>query len=189
MARTRGGLGVALAAATLAAGACTSVFGVDDGVSHEPRTVHEAAGSIGPVGLGSSEAEVRDVFGEPAGGDGFVPVGEAFRGPVLVRSPNRGRPVELRYEETAFLGTERTGVFALMTTNDGDVTTAGVAVGDPLARVRERYGRVRCGGAPAGEPIWRGEPTTYPWCSTRVGRVEVFFGDDPIEAITLVRAR
>jgi hypothetical protein len=187
MARGRTGLAAALVVTVLATGACTSVFGVDDGVSQAPRAVDERAGSIEGVGLGASETDVRAAFGEPLGGEGVAPDGEVFRGPVSLSYPGGEQSAHLRYEETTFLVSPSTGVYALMTTNDGDRTSAGVAIGDPLERVREGYEDVRCGRAPAGEPIWREEPATYPWCRTRVGDVEVFFGDDPIEAITLGR--
>jgi hypothetical protein len=75
-----------------------------------------------------------------------------------------------------------------MTTNDGEETRRGVKVGDPLARVRERYRGVACGEAVAGEPLFGGEIPKYPWCRTCIGDVDVFFGDDPIQAITLTRA-
>jgi hypothetical protein len=170
---------------------CSYGFGPDDGVSHPPRSIDEVAGTIAGVGLGSSEAEIRAAFGAPVGGAGFAPEGEKFRGPEAIATPTpprgRTRPQNLRYEETSFLLTRRTGAYAVMTTNEGDATVAGVAVGDPLDSVRSTYQKVSCGTSVAGEPLFGGETPTYPWCRTRVGNVDVFFGDDPIEAITLGR--
>ena len=145
-------------------------------------------GAYGGVSLGSPASVIRERFGTPAGGDGFFPEGERFRGPPSVRSPTGAEPLLLRYEEAAFLAATPGGVFALVTTNEGDETRRGVKVGDALGRVRERYERVKCGKSVAGEPLFGDEVPMYRWCRTRVGDVDVFFGDDPIEAITLTRA-
>jgi len=67
----------------------------------------------------------------------------------------------------------------------GARTRTGVGVGDELDRVRERYERVECGEAVAGEPLFSGEPPTYSWCRALVGGTRVFFGGDPIESITV----
>jgi hypothetical protein len=187
--RTR--LAVLGVAVVVGVSGCSYGFGPDDGVSHPPRTIDEVAGTIAGVGLGSSEAEIRAAFGSPVGGGGFAPEGEKFRGPEAIVTPTPPRlrtpPQTLRYEETSFLLTRRTGAYAVMTTNERDATAAGVAVGDPLDTVRSTYQKVRCGTSVAGEPLFGGETRTYPWCRARVGDVDVFFGDDPIEAITLVR--
>ena len=61
-------------------------------------------------------------------------------------------------------------------------------VGDPLDLVRENYEHVRCGKAVAGEAVSGGDPSTYAWCRMRLDSVEVFFGDDPIESVTLTQA-
>jgi hypothetical protein len=45
----------------------------DEGV---PVLVDERGGTYGGVGLGSSEAEVRAVFGDPGEGEGFIPLDE-----------------------------------------------------------------------------------------------------------------
>lgn len=54
--------------------------------------------------------------------------------------------------------------------------------------MRERYDeRVECGEAVAGEALVGGETPMYPWCRVRVGDSIVFFGEDPIESVTLAR--
>jgi hypothetical protein len=69
----------------------------------------------------------------------------------------------------------------------GAQTRAGVRVGDGLELVRIRYGRVHCGEAVAGEPLFGGELPTYPWRRALVGDVRVFFGGEPIDSVTLTR--
>jgi hypothetical protein len=164
-------------------------FTVDDGESGPPMTIDEHAGTYAGVGFGSTAADVRAVFGPASAGDGPAPLGEAWRGPEFIPFPGRAAYTTLNYEEATFFVTAERGVYWFMTTNDGDATRAGVHVGDPLALVRERYDRVACGSTFAGEPLFRPDPPRYPWCRARVGAVEVFFGDDPIEAISLRRVR
>lgn len=72
-----------------------------------------------------------------------------------------------------------------MVSRFGATTRAGVGVGDPLSRVRTEYDKSVCGKATAGEPLFGDEVPTYPWCRVRRGDVEVFFGDDPVESITV----
>lgn len=180
---TRAARFAALASAALSSLAAACEL---DGAEPATRLVDESSGRFGGVGLGSSEAEVRRVFGEPGEGDGYFPLGERYRGPPSVSFTGYEPPVVLRYDDAAFLLVD--GVFSLMTTDEGATTRRGVGVGDPLARVRERYARVRCGTAPAGEGVF-GSDDAYPWCRTRVGDVDVFFGDDPIESVTLTRVQ
>ncbi len=73
----------------------------------------------------------------------------------------------------------------MATLADDARTRAGVGVGDELARVREAYEGVECGEAIAGEPLFGDDYPTYSWCRTRVRRIRVFFGEDPIESITM----
>ncbi len=173
-----------VAAALLAAPGCT--FFVDDGVPPAPpRTIDEHTGSYGGVAFGASVADIRSAFGEPLPGDGYAPDGERFRGPEFIPTPEDRPSAKLKYEETAFLVAASVGMYSLMTTNEGDATRAGVAVGDPLARAKAAYENVRCGESVAGEPLFGDELPTYPWCRARVDDVDVFFGDDPIASITL----
>jgi hypothetical protein len=151
--------------------------------------VDEQRGRYGDVRLGSSEADVRAAFGEPGGGDGFFPLeAESYRGPVSIASPGGRQPILLRYERVAFLVAPGRGVFALSVTDPEATTARGVRVGDPLDLVRENYEHVRCGKAVAGEAVSGGDPPTYAWCRMRLDSVEVFFGDDPIESVTLTQA-
>jgi hypothetical protein len=75
----------------------------------------------------------------------------------------------------------------MATLADGAETRAGVGVGDDLERVRERYRRVSCGESVAGESLLGGDTPMYPWCRAIVGNVRVFFGENPIESITLTK--
>lgn len=93
-------------------------------------------------------------------------------------------PTPLHYRDTAYLVSPTVGVFSMVTLESGARTREGVGVGDELARVRERYDRVDCGESVAGEGLF-GETPMYPWCRAIVGDVRVFFGEDPIESITL----
>jgi hypothetical protein len=147
--------------------------------------VDETAASYRGVRIGSSIDDVRRVFGDSLDPDGFVPVGEQFTGPTLVRNPGgiRQPPTHLRYEGAAFLILGDFGVYAFVTTEEHAETRAGVGVGHPLTRVRDRYDSVTCGRAPKDAGA-----SSYAWCMTRVGRVQVHFGGDPIESITIARA-
>ena len=73
----------------------------------------------------------------------------------------------------------------MATLEKGARTRAGVGIGDELERVRERYDRVQCGEAVAGEPLFGGEAPMYRWCRALVDEVRVHFGGDPIESITM----
>jgi hypothetical protein len=170
---------------TFAAGCDLSELGGTEDDAGFPTTVDEAGGRYGEVSFGSAEEEVRAAFGEPGGREGYFPLDEDFfRGPVFIRAVG-GKPAVLRYEEAAFLVSPTAGVYSFVVTRLGAKTRAGVMVGDPLSQVRERYEGVSCGEAVAGEALFGGEQPTYPWCRARVSGAEVFFGDDPIEAITV----
>jgi len=153
------------------------------------RTVLDERGLYGGVGLGSSEAEIRAALGEAGGGDGYKPLNETeYRGPPHIRAQGDVRPILLRYAVTAYLINARTKVvFSMIVSSPGATTRAGVGVGDPLSLVRRKYEHVVCGKQVAGEPLLGGETPTYPWCRVRRHGVEVFFGDDPIESITLTQ--
>jgi hypothetical protein len=153
------------------------------------RTTLEERGTYGGVGLGSSEAEVRAALGEPGGGDGYKPLSESdYRGPPHIRALGGVKPILLRYDESAYLLNARTKrVFSMIVSKPGATTRAGVGVGDPLSGVRRNYENPVCGRAVAGEPLFGDEVPTYPWCRIRRGDVEVFFGDDPIQSITVTR--
>ncbi len=161
-----------------------------------PERVNERVGSMRGVRLGDSAARVRKLLGQPTdNAQGFFPEDSDFTGPPSITAPGRDRrtrvppepPETLHYEDAAYLVSPTAGVFSMATLAEGAETRAGVGVGDPLARVREKYTDVRCGEAVAGEPLFGGETPKYPWCRTKVGKVSVFFGEDPIESITLTR--
>jgi hypothetical protein len=125
--------------------------------------------------------------------DGFFPAGTDFTGPPSIPSPPSARgtrtpPETLHYDDAAFIVSPTAGVYAMATLANGARTTAGVGVGDDLDHVPEVYERAECGEAIAGEPLFGDDYPTYRWCRVTVGNVGVFFGEDPIESITLTRA-
>ena len=145
------------------------------------------------VRFGDRERDVRERLGEETDHHaGFFPEGADYTGPPAIPSPESDRgsripPAELHYDGTAYLVSPTVGVFSMATLEQGARTRAGVGVGDDLELVRERYVRAECGEAVAGESLFGGEPPTYPWCRALVGDIRVFFGEDPIESITLTR--
>lgn len=155
--------------------------------------VDERAGVLRGVQFGDTSVRIRARLGAPSDDeDGFFPAGADFTGPPSIPSPRsdqggRARPETLHYEDTAYLVSPTVGVFSMASLAEGARTRAGVGVGDDLERVRERYDRVSCGDAIAGEPLFGEDYPTYPWCRTKVGAIDVFFGEDPIESITLTR--
>jgi hypothetical protein len=164
-------------------------FGGAEDDSHFPLLINERRGSYGDITFGSSASDVRRAFGQPSGGDGFFPLDEeSFRGPPSI--PDRGgKPTLLRYEQVAFLVSPTIGLYAITVTGPEAKTLEGVGIGNSLDAVRAKYGRVRCGEAVAGEPIFGSDVPTYRWCRVGVGRTDVFFGDDPVESVTLTLAR
>jgi hypothetical protein len=178
----------ALSASLLLAVGCSH----GGGDSASGGLVHERRGSYGGIAMGASEQDVRRVFGEPGGGQGFFPLGESFAeigGPpaVSVWPPGtRKRATVLRYDGVAFLVGSR-GVFAFVVTAEGARTRMGVAIGDRLRDARRRY-RLGCGEGVGGEPLFGGETPTYPYCRGTIGdRIRIWFGQDPIRSITLAR--
>jgi hypothetical protein len=155
--------------------------------------VDERVGVLHGVHFGDSEGEVRARLGEPSDDhQGVFPEGADYTGPPAIPSPQTDqrpprRPTPLHYDETAYLVSPTVGVFSMATLEQGARTRAGIGVGDDLELVRERYERVECGEAVAGEPLFGGETPMYPWCRAIVGEIRAFFGEDPIESITLTR--
>ena len=157
--------------------------------------VNERVGIVRGIRFGDSTAHVRRLLGEPSDdAQGFFPEGSDFTGPPSIAAPRRDQarvppppPETLHYDDVAYLVSPTVGVFSMATLAEGAETQSGVAIGDPLAQVRERYTDVRCGEAVAGESLFGGETPKYPWCRTQVGKVSVFFGEDPNESITLPR--
>lgn len=149
-------------------------------------TVDERAGVVRGIHFGAAANEIRRRLGKPTDDKmGFFPAGTDYTGPPAISVRDRVHPATLHYEDTAFLVSRTSGAFAMVTLAGSARTRAGVAVGDDLDRVRERYRRVTCGDASAGEPVLGGAAPTYHWCRTVVDGVHVFFGGDPIASITL----
>ena len=177
-----------LAAAIVAAGVGLAVALSRGDDAAEPVLVDERRGVLGGVRFGESAREVRARLGEPTDDEpGVFPAGADFTGPPSIpvprSDPGKGAPETLHYGDTAYLVSSTAGVFSMVTLAEGARTRGGVAIGDDLERVRERYKRVECGEAVGGEGAF-GEAPKYQWCRV-VGDVHVFFGDDPIESITL----
>lgn len=153
--------------------------------------VDERQGVLRGVRFGDSGLEVLDRLGAPSDDEqGFFPADAAYTGPPSVPLPRsdagtRVPPATLHFQDTAYLVSETSGVFAMATLAEGASTRAGVGVGDDLDDARDAYDTLECGRASAGESLVPGFEPTYEWCRTRVGRVQLFFGGDPIESITL----
>jgi hypothetical protein len=182
---------VRIAAIGVTALALVAVTAGCGGGDDEPVLVDERRGVLHGIRFGASAEEVRARLGEPTDdGEGVFPEGADYTGPPSIPSPQSDQrpprmPTPLHYDDTAYLVSPTVGVFSMSTLEGGARTRAGVAVGDTLELVRERYDRVRCGEAVAGEAVFGGETPTYPWCRAIVGEIRVFFGDDPIASITL----
>jgi hypothetical protein len=153
--------------------------------------VDERVGVLHGVRFGDSEGAVRARLGEPSDDhQGVFPQGADYTGPPAIPSPRTDQrpprqPTPLHYDESAYLVSPTVGVFSMATLEQGARTRAGVGVGDDLELVGERYERVECGEAVAGEALFGGETPTYPWCRAIVRNIRAFFGEDPIESITL----
>ena len=159
-----------------------------------PATVDERAGVLAGVRFGDRAEDIRQHLGPPTDRKpGFFPADHDYSGPPAISAPaaDQGRPsvrpITLHYKDLAFLVSRHVGTFSMATLAEGARTRAGVAVGDELTRVRQRYKRVNCGEQGVGKPVFGGELPTYRWCRTVVAGVRVFFGGDPIESITLTR--
>jgi hypothetical protein len=182
---------ILLAAAGVVVALALTLAGEDD----EAPTVlvDERTGVLHGVRFGDSEDKVRTRLGEPSDDhQGVFPEGADYTGPPAIPSPRTDqrpprKPTPLHYDESAYLVSPTVGVFSMATLEQGAQTRAGIGVGDDLELVRERYERVKCGEAVAGEAMFGGETPTYPWCRAIVGDIRAFFGEDPIESITLTR--
>jgi len=183
----------ALTAVLLAAlaGVALALFALRGDENAQPVVVDEQGGALHGVRFGDSGLEVVARLGEETDDrPGYFPAGANYTGPGAIPSPvtDRGSripPSELHYDDIAYLVSPTAGVFSMATLDEGARTRAGVGVGDELELVRERYDRVECGEAVAGEPRFGGDTPTYPWCRALVGDTRVFFGGDPIESIAL----
>jgi hypothetical protein len=156
----------------------------------KPVLVDEQSGLLRGVRFGDTAEKVRAHLGEETDDrDGVFPAGAEFTGPPQISIPRADgspptQPEELHYESTSYLVSPTAGVFAMVTLAEGARTSAGVAIGDSLHRVRDVYDRVDCGKAVGSEDDF-GRPTGYPWCRVN-GDIRLFFGEDPIASITLI---
>jgi hypothetical protein len=155
------------------------------GGSSKPVSVDEQAGTLGGVHFGETAARVKDNLGDPSDdAQGFFPKGVAYSGPPGIPSPDQGAgtpPQRLHYGKSAYLVSPRAGVYAMATVAKGSTTKAGVAIGDPLAKVSTSFKHIDCG------QVAGGEGPSYDWCRATLPKAKVFFGGDPIRSITLSR--
>jgi hypothetical protein len=188
--RTLVGAGAAAVAVVVVVGAL-----VADGGDDAPRSVlvDERGGSLHGVRFGDGEPAVRERLGPPSDdAQGVFPEGRDYTGPPAIPSPRSDQrpprmPTPLHYGDTAYLVSPTVGVFSMSTLESGARTRAGVGIGDDLDRVRARYDGAHCSESVAGEPVFGGETPMYPWCRVIVAGTRVFFGEDPIQSITLTR--
>lgn len=112
-------------------------------------------------------------------------VDDQFGVPTFIASPpiSRGTLGTLRYRSAVFL-TAGKRVYGYLVTDRGAATRRGVAVGDSLARARDRYPELKCG-TTAGDS----ESEAFPYCAGRLGRLYVSFGLDPIGSIIVSQTR
>jgi hypothetical protein len=181
------------AAATVAIAVAVAAYlavqaGSDEPAARSARVINETRGTYRGVGIGDSEAEVRRVLGqaEPAdtSRESMMPLNADFRadgGPMVIDFPDKpaaGRHALLRYDDVSFLFFDGE-VFAVVVTDDGAATERGLAIGDDLDSVEQRYQRMTCGDA---EP----ESGPFPYCAGALGRQRhIWFGQDPIGSITM----
>jgi hypothetical protein len=149
--------GTVLVGIVVVACALTAAFAMRDEEPREPILVDERQGILGRVAFGDTAADVRARRGEPNGdGQGFFPEGSAYTGPVAIPSPSSDQrpprsPLPLHYDRTAYLISPTVGVFSMAALERGARTRAGVAIGDELSVVRDRYGRAHCSEVENGE--------------------------------------
>jgi hypothetical protein len=150
------------------------------GLEGDP-VVDERSGTVMNVRLGDSAREIRRELGRPAKRE-TRPVEEVGL-PWIVEDPRQERaelPVSLTYADLDVLTTRESGAYTFSIWREGVRTARGVAIGDSLARARERYPELECGVRNRNT-----EYVEYSYCSGRVGRHTIWFGEDPIESITI----
>jgi hypothetical protein len=154
------------------------------GHSGSPLRIDERSGSYRGIEFGAPIREVVRRFGYPGGGHSGseVPIGVDYYdvgGPTVSSSP-LGDTHTLRYHGVAFLTGQRR-VYGFVTVDLRAETRFGVRIGDPQARVRERYRGAKCEIANEGT-----EYATFPLCTVMVsdGRY-LWFGGDPVKSIWL----
>jgi hypothetical protein len=163
----------------------------DEPAPRAARFIDELRGTYRGVGIGDSAAAVRRVLGPrrfssnrepmtPLRAGSFAEVGGAIviRNPGILNTPRD--PELLRYGDVSFLLLDDK-VFALMITDEGAATQAGVAIGHYLDAAEERYEGLNCEEVEIGD---FGE--TFPFCAGPLRpQRHIWFGEDPIRSITI----
>ncbi|MFL5918223.1 MAG: hypothetical protein ACJ74X_05800 [Gaiellaceae bacterium] len=174
----------------LAAAICalpTALAGCAGSDPARPALLNEQHGTFEGVGIGSSSADIRARFGEPAGTQGFIPLEpEGVKGPFAFGVPLRALPpAVMRYDRVAFiLSGDR--VFGFVTSERGAVLTRKVGVGDSLESFKRAY-PLACREAVAGEGS-SGETPTYTLCYAELqSGAQLVVTKDPVESITLLK--
>lgn len=169
-------------------GALLACGGHSEATPIQGPLVDEQRGTIDGLGLGDSAQHIRRELGTPDDPSTLVPTGEVGL-PWIVAPPNASlrtlrskneRVAALYYRGLYFLYTPKTGVYHLATWRKGAHTKAGIRLGDRLADARRRYPRLKC-----GVRNQHSEYQEYPYCRGRVGRLWIWFGQDPIRSITI----
>jgi hypothetical protein len=174
-----------LAVLALAGVLLAGCAGIGNETSTKPVLLDENKGLFRGVGIGSSNAEVRERFGEPPASDGFIPLEpDGVKGPYAFSVPDNAPSVVMRYDRIAFiLAYDR--VFGFITSDEGAVLTRHVGIGDPLARMQKAY-PLSCREAHAGEALFGGE-TTYTLCRAKLANgSQLVVTKDPVQSITIL---
>lgn len=161
-----------------------------DGDAGSRDVLDERALSFRSVRLGATSARIRTEFGPPLKSpDGrvtppdvdYYDVGgpTSFAAPPSLRGARTGG--SLRYRDTAWI-VEAGRAFGVMTVAPNARTRAGVGIGDPQSKVRERFGDAECLEANEGS-----EYVTFPLCEVvlRPG-VRLYFGGRPVKSLWLI---
>jgi hypothetical protein len=152
-------------------------------------SIDEVGGTYRGISMGDPGSKVRRVMGAPDPSDGgeecdLCPAGttidDQFGVPTFIADPPGTRSSRsFRYRDVVFLRASGR-VFGYLVTKRGAATRRGVAVGDSLERVRERYPQLKCG---------TGGDEEFPYCAGKVGRLSISFGLDPVGSITVTETR
>jgi hypothetical protein len=173
----------------LVAAAITSGCGGDsDPGERSGPLVDERAGTFRGVSLGDRPNAVALARGRPdqdPGTRNATPTGasdETSRTFGGMQPPSRRATLRIyNYRDATYLATREDGVYAILITAAGARTSRGVAIGDSLQDIRQRYSGFECGVKNADN-----EYVDVPYCGGRVGRARhIWFGGDPVASITL----
>lgn len=159
-------------------------------------TIDLHRGTVGGVGLGSSQRAIERRFGRPVadarGNSGLptkAPSIDREGWPTLVGQPPKRVSYRsliagtMRYERMVFDTGPRIGAYYVGIADPRMRTREGVRYGDSLETARRRYPFLRCGIRNEDS-----EDIPYPYCKGRTARgVSVWFGQDPIRSISVAR--